>query len=304
MTEGRPFLLVIALVGAATCGLLLVRPRIDALTTAKRRVHQTLSLDRVRITLVQAELDWLPVPAWIALRLGGALLIAALAYGLFRLWVLAGLLGLASYHLLGWALELRRRRSQLAHQRALLDAVRYGAAVMSRAGNVLQMLTAVAGHGPWQTRRHFASIVATVQDSQGAISLADATRRVQDQLGDPMFDDMALALILHARRGSRLVPALEAIAADWEQTLTLQREAKAMRAGIEASVLILTILPFVFLVLLQLSAPALLAPFHSPLGEVVFGAAVAWMVLGYRVLQRFGAPPVEARIPLAREQAS
>jgi len=52
-------------------------------------------------------------------------------------------------------------------------------------------------------------------------------------------DDIALALALHERRGSRLVPALETLATDWDQTLGLQREAKGLRAGVEASVLIL-----------------------------------------------------------------
>jgi len=53
-----------------------------------------------------------------------------------------------------------------------------------------------------------------------------------------------------------------------------------MRAGVEASVLLLAFLPFVFLVTLQLLAPALLTPLRSPFGEFLFGLAVAWMVAG------------------------
>jgi len=83
--------------------------------------------------------------------------------------------------------------------------------------------------------------------------------------------------------------------------LALQREAKALRAGVEASVLILTILPFVFLVTLESLAPALLEPFRSPLGELLFGGAVAWMVVGYRVLHQMAAPPAEERVSLRLE---
>jgi Flp pilus assembly protein TadB len=141
----------------------------------------------------------------------------------------------------------------------------------------------------------------TVQQSRGAVSLADAIEQVRRQRSDPMFDDIALALALHERRGSRLVPALETLATDWDQTLALQREAKALRAGVEASVLILTVLPFVFLILLQSLAPALLLPLHSPLGEGLFGTAIAWMILGYRILQQMSAPPLEERVSFARE---
>ena len=172
---------------------------------------------------------------------------------------------------------------------------------MSRAGNLLQMLTALADHGPWQVRRLFRQIIDRVQGSRGDTTLTVAIQELQRQFADPMIDDVALALVLHERQGSRLVPALEILASDWDQALALQREAKALRAGVEASVLILTILPFVFLVILESLAPALLEPFRSPLGELLFGGAVAWMVIGYRVLHQMAAPPAEERVSLRLE---
>jgi Flp pilus assembly protein TadB len=150
-------------------------------------------------------------------------------------------------------------------------------------------------------RRLFLQIVDRVQESRGDTTLTDAIQEVQRQFADPMIDDVALALVLHERQGSRLVPALEILASDWDQALALQREAKALRAGVEASVLILTILPFVFLVTLESLAPALLEPFRSPLGELLFGGAVAWMVIGYRVLHQMAAPPAEERVSLRLE---
>jgi len=284
--------------------LLLVLPERAGLTQAgsklQRHAARVLGTESARIALLQTDLDWIPVPIWIGARLGAALIAALAAFWLFHLWVLAGLALFASYRLVGWGLELQRRRTQLARHRALLDAIRYGAAVMSRAGNVLQMLSALADHGPWQARRPFGRIIDMVQQSRGgAVSLADAIEEVRRQLGDPMFDDIALALALHERRGSRLVPALETLAGDWDQTLALQRDAKALRAGVEASVLILTVLPLVFLVLLQSLAPALLLPFHSPLGEALFATAIAWMIVGYRVLERMSAPPLEERVSFA-----
>ena len=132
----------------------------------------------------------------------------------------------------------------------------------------------------------------------GGTAFAEALDRVRDRIADPLFDDLALALTLHWRRGGKLVPALEALVADWTETLRLQSEAKAMRSGVEASVILLALLPFVFLITLQLLAPALLAPFRSTAGEVVFGLAVAWMAFGYGVLQRMSEPPRESRLRL------
>ena len=97
------------------------------------------------------------------------------------------------------------------------------------------------------------------------------------------------------------MPALEAIVGDWEESLRLQRDAKAMRAGVEASVLLLTFLPLVFLFLLQLLAPALLQPFRETPGQILLALAIAWMVVGYRVLQRMSEPPREDRLRLRGE---
>jgi len=100
--------------------------------------------------------------------------------------------------------------------------------------------------------------------------------------------------------GGRLVPALDALVSEWDESLRLQREAKAMRAGIEASVLLLSLLPFVFLLILQALAPSLLEPFKSVTGEILLGLAVAWMVVGYRVLQSMSASPREERLTLTQ----
>src|SRR5262249_61407097 len=115
---------------------------------------------------------------------------------------------------------------------------------------------------------------------------------------EPRYDALAPALIDHARRGAKLVPALAAIVHEWAESVRLEWDAKVLRAGVEASVLVLTTLPIVFLVALQLLAPELLEPFHSAPGQALLGVAVLWMVLGYRVLQRMSEPPREERLRL------
>src|SRR5207302_9883654 len=139
---------------------------------------------------------------------------------------------------------------------------------VARSGNAGQMIEALAHSGPFEGRRIFSEIINR-RDRAASSGLAEAVERMRSELADPLFDDFALSVSLHWRQGGRLVPALEALVAEWEQTLRLQREAKAMRAGVEASVVLLAFLPFVFLVTLQLLAPALLAPLRSSFGEVL-----------------------------------
>jgi Flp pilus assembly protein TadB len=89
---------------------------------------------------------------------------------------------------------------------------------------------------------------------------------------------------------------LGAVAEEWNQTLRLEREAKALRAGIEASALLLTLLPFVFVLLIHFLSPSLLTPLATPGGQIVLAAVVGWMAIGYRVLQQMSEAPGEERM--------
>ncbi len=289
---------VVGLGGAAICALLLVEPDWRGMRARLvQRAARVLAVERARENLAQAGMLWLPAEAWIALRLGGGVVVGLMSYLAFGVAVL-GLVGcVVTYHLLGLALEHRRRSRQLERQRALLEAIRYGASVMARGGNATDMLVALAQSGPRLARSIFAEL-ADLPDHQTHFALPDRVASLRERLAEPLFDDLALALILHWRRGAKLVPALEAIGQEWQESVQLQQDARGMRAGVEASVLILTILPILFLVALQLLAAQLLQSFRSPVGQVVLGLAVLWMVLGYRVMQHMTQGPRDERLRL------
>jgi Flp pilus assembly protein TadB len=264
----------------------------------RRRVDRLIRPESVRVSLAQAGLASIPVPAWISARIGLAITAGAVAWAWFRLPVLGLIAFLVLYHLVGTALEFRRRGSEARRQEALLDAARHGIAVMSRSGNATSMLEALAEGGPFEVRPLFKEIVLAAGSGPAGETFVRELETIRERIADPLFDDVVLALTLHWRQGGKLVPALEAVVSDWSETLRLQREAKALRSGVEASVVLLALLPFVFLVTLQLLAPALLTPFRSPAGEVVFGLAIGWMALGYGILQRMSLPPRESRLRL------
>ncbi len=287
----------VGLAGAVVCALLLVEPDWLTLRTEfAQRAGRLLAVGRAREDLAQAGMPWLRAEVWIGLRLGGSLVVALLAYLVFGVLVLALVGGIATYHLLGLGLERRRRRRQLERQQALLEAVRYGASVMARGGNASDMVTALAQSGPRLARSIFAQLAE--QPGEARFALPERVADVRDRLAEPLFDDVALALILHRRRGAKLVPALEAVVQEWQESAQLQRDARVLRAGVEASVLVLTVLPIVFLVALEILSPALLQPFRTPAGQVVLGLAVLWMVLGYRVMQQMTQAPRDERLRL------
>ncbi|MHB8507389.1 MAG: type II secretion system F family protein [Candidatus Dormibacteria bacterium] len=298
----RAGLLAVGAVGTSACWLALtVFSYHDARNWLSRLGRRLTWAQKQGVALRQAGLGSIRTWWWVGLRVAGPLLAGAAALAFFRIPILGLLAALAIHHLMGLVLELRRRGAVAHRQAALLDALRYGAAMMARAGNALQMVNSLADTGPFEARRVFSELaVMTVGES--AMPLSAAAQVQRERLADPLFDDFAMALKLHSEHGGKLVPALDALVGEWEETLRLQREAKAMRAGIEASVLLLSLLPFVFLLILQSLAPGLLLPFRSVAGEILLGLAVAWMVLGYRVLQSMSAPPREERLTLAEAQ--
>ena len=263
-----------------------------------RRIRGYIQPDSVRVALAQAGLESVPVPAWMSARIGLAAGAAAIAWVWFRLPVLGVIAFLVVYYLMGTGLEFRRRSFESRRQEALLEAVRHGIAVMSRAGNATSMLEALADGGPFEVRPLFREVVVAAGSGPAGEPFVRELERIRERFADPLFDDVVLALTLHWRQGGKLVPALEAVVNDWSETLRLQREAKALRSGVEASVVLLALLPFVFLITVQLLAPTLLAPFRSPVGEVVFGLAIGWMALGYGILQAMSRPPHESRLKL------
>ena len=299
MANLRTLLVVVGLtIAFASLAAIVAGDLASAAQQIRRQVARLMRLEAVRVSLAQAGLVSIPVPAWILARIGLAIATAAIAWAWFRLSVLGLIAFLVVYHLAGTALEFRRRGFEARHQEALLEAVRHGIAVMSRAGNATSMLEALAEGGPFEVRPLFKEIVQAGGSGPAGESFVRQLEKIRERVADPLFDDVVLALTLHWRQGGKLVPALEAVVTDWSETLRLQREAKALRSGVETSVLLLALLPFVFLVTLQMLAPTLLAPFRSPMGEVVFGLAIGWMALGYGILQRMSQPPRESRLRL------
>jgi Flp pilus assembly protein TadB len=286
------------LVVAALLGLLELR-RVVGWDRTPRAWAESRWLDRSAEALAQAELDRLPALAWVGGRLALSVVAGIAAWLFFNVALFAPVGALVVYHALGMALERRRRRLETERQQALLDALRYGIAVMSRAGNAMQMVRALAETGPSKARAIFASVVMHVDRGDGALTLTSALELERRRVADPLLDDLALAVTINARHGGRLVPALERVLADWEKRWELRRKAKGLRAGQELSVRVVAFLPYALLAILQIIDPRFLDPLHTASGQLVLAMLIASMTFGYRVLQRKTAPPREERLQMA-----
>lgn len=217
--SGPVLALILSLFGASICVAILIDPSLLRVASRFRTTFwRLLAAERIRTELAQAGLEDVSVMSWLLARIGLAAIIGFLTYAVFGVLVLAVVAFLVVYHLVGLGLEARRRQVQLDRERALLEAFRYGAALMARGGNATDMLKGLSRSGPSPVRPIFSQLVEGQGDLQADFTMPASVQAMQVRLAEPLFDDFALALILHWKRGAKLVPALEAIVTDCLRT--------------------------------------------------------------------------------------
>lgn len=129
--------------------------------------------------------------------------------------------------------------------------------------------------------------------------LAPALRIFADEAADPMADLVAATLTLAATREVReLADLLGALARTTRQRAALRLAAEAGRAGMRTTARAIAGLTVAILVALVVLQPSYLAPYRTPLGQIVGVAAAAWFGLGFWGLARLGRPAPPRRLHL------
>jgi Flp pilus assembly protein TadB len=129
--------------------------------------------------------------------------------------------------------------------------------------------------------------------------LAPALRAFADDVGDPMADLVAATLTLAATREVReLADLLGALARTTRQRAALRLAAEAGRAGMRTTARAIAGMTIVLLVGMMALQPAYLAPYATPIGQVVALAAAGWFALGFWGLSRLGRPTPPRRLHL------
>ncbi|HVW35612.1 MAG TPA: pilus assembly protein TadB, partial [Acidimicrobiia bacterium] len=129
--------------------------------------------------------------------------------------------------------------------------------------------------------------------------LAPALRAFADEVGDPMADLVAATLTLAATREVReLADLLGTLARTTRQRTALRLAAEAGRAGMRTTARAIAGLTVVLIVGMVALQPSYLAPYRTPVGQVVGLAAAGWFGLGFWGLSRLGRPTAARRLHL------
>jgi Flp pilus assembly protein TadB len=232
-------------------------------------------------------------PNWAAVGLGTALgfvVFAATGIPVFAIGA-----GLAA----GLAPDLRRRRSSHNDERLRVEAIAAWTemlrdAVASGRG-VSEAISVTASLAPAALRP--ATMALRSRSVRGP--LPAALRAFADDVSDPMADLVAAALILAATREVReLADLLGNLAQTTRQRAALRLSAEAGRAGMRTTARAVVGITAGALVALFALNPSYLAPYATPVGQLVALAAGAWFAVGLWGFSRLGRPPAARRIRL------
>jgi len=199
----------------------------------------------------------------------------------------------ASYH--RW--RDGRRATQMAA--ALLTASDLLAQLLPAGHSTRQALVVMAESGPVELR----SEVRRILDRLAEVSLEDALTEAQMRIRQPLFTLIVSALIVGNRSGGRLAPLLQELSRAAHQIEAVQGQLRAEQAQGRLGALVIALMPLALLVVLHVVNPQYLAPYSTFGGQLLLGALIAMIVVGYvwmlRIL-RLPQPDLLSLAPQAR----
>lgn len=147
-------------------------------------------------------------------------------------------------------------------------------------------LDIVSRHCPQNVRSDFQEIAAR---SQSGASLDAALQAVADRRRDVMFDRFAEALMAHTKNGGELMPVLKALGDAIRGLAAVRRRIATAQTRIRWEARIVCLAPFVFIVILNQTAPDLQQPFYATVWGQLAVIAVALMCgAAYYIMNRMG----------------
>lgn len=218
-----------------------------------------------------------------------AALLCLIALGWLAATVAAGMAGaIAPY---AWVRGRAERRRE-AMVTMLPDAIDTLRGEIQGGRTPEQGIAFLAESGPELLRPLFALAAARAARD----GLDSALIRAREELQDPTFDRVTLALAIASRYGSRNVSAvLEQLSRSLRDELSVRREVRAEQARNIWSARILAGIPLLMLVAMKLLNPEYAAAYGSPAGQMMLLLCFASIYLGYRLMMRVIELPREGR---------
>jgi tight adherence protein B len=219
---------------------------------------------------------------------------AGLLVGLLTGWPVAGLLGFGAVyglpHLMGktaWGSATRRIEGVAAWTELLRDT-------LASSAGLSQAIVASAAVAPTSVREPVRRLAARVG---AGVPMEEALRRFGDDLDDETADLVVCALLLASQaRAQRIGELLGELASSAREQVAMRLKIEASRASTRSGVRTVVVFSLAFACLLAVFAHSYLAPFGTPVGQVVLAGVGAAYALGLVLMVRMAAPPPPFRL--------
>lgn len=235
-----------------------------------------------------------PRPAGSWARRVLAPLAVGLVVGLVTRWPVAALLGaLGAYgvpSLLGqtaWKSATARVEGVAAWTELLRDT-------LASSAGLSQAIVATAPVAPRSIREAVQRLAARLSSG---VPMASALRRLGEEIDDESADLVVCALVLASEaRAQRLGELLGDLAQSAREQAAMRLRVEASRASTRSGVRTVLVFSLSFAALLAVVAHSYLAPFGTPLGQVVLAGVGLAYAAGLVLMVRMAAPPPVFRL--------
>ena len=193
----------------------------------------------------------------------------------------------------GWYHGQRRRLRRAAVEEAVAEAV--GALRDSvRVGLSLEeALGALGRTGPEPLRAVFRGIERDVR----LHGFDEALQRARQEVADPVFDSLAVALAMSYQVGGRnLTAVFEGLHRSVRGTVRARREIRAEQGKHVLSARVIAALPLVLVATVRATSPDYLEVFSQPAGQAVLALCLLSVACGYAGMLRAASLPEEGRV--------
>lgn len=224
------------------------------------------------------------IPKVLGRRVSGHLpaLASAVAAGILSYLLLGLVVPAVVIASLGWAAAASYHRWRDVRRATLMAAALLTASdllgqLLPAGHSTRQALVVMAESGPVELRFE----VRRILDRLDKVSLEDALTEAQMRIRQPLFTLIASALIVGNRSGGRLAPLLQELSRAAHQIDAVQGQLRAEQAQGRLGALVIALMPLALLVVLHVVNPQYLAPYSTLGGQLLLGALIAMIVVGY-----------------------
>jgi tight adherence protein B len=179
-------------------------------------------------------------------------------------------------------LRLRRQRNRFAD--ALPSHLEEVAASIRAGRSLIEALNAVSEGAEQPVRREFERALA---DENLGRPLDETLLTISGRMTSESVEQVAVVAAMHRRTGSSVSEALDRVAEGARERADLQRELRALTAQGRLARWILTFLPPVILLIMEVISPKYVRPLlHTVGGVIALSVAGVLVILGSLVMRR------------------